>query len=651
MILTVTLNAAIDKRYVVDDFKAGEVNRVRECSYVPGGKGLNVSKPASIYGAEVVATGFVGGHAGNYIEDALKPFGIKGEFYHVDAESRSCINIWDEVNHVQTEFLEPGFTLTEEDFRGFEKKFTELVKDADVVSMSGSVPKGLDGTAYQRLVKIVKEAGKPVILDTSGKLLEMGIEACPTLIKPNIDEIRMLTGKHCDDIQDIIDAAKTIHANGVEIVAVSLGADGSLAVGEEGIFRAIVPKIDAVNTVGCGDSMIAGFALGLSEDLSLEETLRRASAISAAAAMREETGFFVMEDMEKLLPQIVIQKLYNTILEETKMAEFIDPEIVPKVTLPSGEKVPCMGMGTFGSDRVSAEDVSAAVAGAIRSGYRMFDCAACYGNEHQIGEVFKTAFDEGVVERKDLFIMTKVWNDMHRKVEEACTKSIQDLQCDYVDLYFIHWPFPNYHAPFCDVDSRNPDSRPFSVEEFMDTYRQCEELVEKGKIRYIGISNMTIPKLEAVLPLMKIKPAACELELHPCFQQQEQYDYLVAHNIQPVGYMPLGSPRRPERDICPEDVADMQTPEMQEIAKAHGVHPALIALKWAHQRGEISIPFSVHNYVSNLKCVTEDPLTEEEMAKIGTLERGNRLVKGQVFLWEGAKDWHDLWDEEGFIVK
>ena len=134
-------------------------------------------------------------------------------------------------------------------------------------------------------------------------------------------------------------------------------------------------------------------------------------------------------------------------------------------------------------------------------------------------------------------------------------------------------------------------------------------------------------------------------------QQQEQYDYLVAHNIQPVGYMPLGSPRRPERDICPEDVADMQTPEMQEIAKAHGVHPALIALKWAHQRGEISIPFSVHNYVSNLKCVTEDPLTEEEMAKIGTLERGNRLVKGQVFLWEGAKDWHDLWDEEGFIVK
>lgn len=309
MILTVTLNAAIDKRYVVEGYQEGQVNRVKECSYVPGGKGLNVSKPASIYGAEVVATGFVGGHAGNYIEDSLKPFGIKSEFYHVEAESRSCINIWDEVNHVQTEFLEPGFTLTEREFEGFEQKFRTLVKGAKIVAMSGSVPKGLDGTAYQRLVKIVKEAGKPVILDTSGQLLEMGIQAAPTLIKPNIDEIRMLTGKICDNISDIIEAAKEIHRNGVEIVAVSLGADGSLVVGEEGTFRAEVPKIDAVNTVGCGDAMIAGFAIGMEEGLSIPEMLRKASAVSAATAMREETGFFCMEDMENLLPEIKITKL------------------------------------------------------------------------------------------------------------------------------------------------------------------------------------------------------------------------------------------------------------------------------------------------------------------------------------------------------
>ncbi len=334
------------------------------------------------------------------------------------------------------------------------------------------------------------------------------------------------------------------------------------------------------------------------------------------------------------------------------MAEMIQPAMVPKVKLYTGEEIPCVGMGTFGSDRFTPEQVSNAVAGAIRCGYRMFDCAACYGNEDQIGEVFHAAFEEGVVERKDLFIMTKVWNDMHERVEESCRKSIQDLQCDYIDLFFIHWPFPNYHAPGCDVDSRNPDSRPFSVEEFMNTYRQCEELVRKGLIRHIGISNMTIPKMEAVLPLMEIMPSACESEMHVCFQQKEIFDYLTEHKIQPIGFMPLGSPQRPERDMCPEDVADLQTPEMQEIAKAHGCHPALIALKWAHQRGQIPIPFSVHEaeYVSNLKAMTEDPLTEEEMKTIETLERNNRLVKGQVFLWEGAKDWHDLWDEEGKIV-
>ena len=334
------------------------------------------------------------------------------------------------------------------------------------------------------------------------------------------------------------------------------------------------------------------------------------------------------------------------------MAEMIQPAMVPKVKLYTGEEIPCVGMGTFGSDRFTPEQVSNAVAGAIRCGYRMFDCTACYGNEDQIGEVFHAAFEEGVVERKDLFIMTKVWNDMHERVEESCRKSIQDLQCDYIDLFFIHWPFPNYHAPGCDVDSRNPDSRPFSVEEFMNTYRQCEELVRKGLIRHIGISNMTIPKMEAVLPLMEIMPSACESEMHVCFQQKEIFDYLTEHKIQPIGFMPLGSPQRPERDMCPEDVADLQTPEMQEIAKAHGCHPALIALKWAHQRGQIPIPFSVHEaeYVSNLKAMTEDPLTEEEMKTIETLERNNRLVKGQVFLWEGAKDWHDLWDEEGKIV-
>lgn len=328
----------------------------------------------------------------------------------------------------------------------------------------------------------------------------------------------------------------------------------------------------------------------------------------------------------------------------------IDPKIVPAFTLNDGGTIPCIGMGTFGSDRVTPDEVAAAVAGGIRVGYRLFDCAACYGNEDKIGVEFKRAFDEGVVKREEMFIMSKVWNDMHRRVAESCKKTIADLQCDYLDMLFIHWPFPNYHAPFCDVDSRNPDSKPFSVAEFLDTYRQIEALVDEGLVKHISISNMTIPKLDAVLDKLRIKPAACESELHPCFQQQALFDYLKARDILNIGYMPLGSPRRPERDILPEDIADMQMPELVEIAKAHNCHPAIVCLKWALQRGQLPIPFSVHNYEANLRAAVTEKLTDAEMATIATLERGNRLVKGQVFLWPGANDWHDLWDEDGVIV-
>lgn len=129
------------------------------------------------------------------------------------------------------------------------------------------------------------------------------------MIKPNLDEIRMLTGTSCESLEEMIEAAKEIHQNGVEIVAVSLGAEGSFVVCDQGIYQAKVPKVDAVNTVGCGDSMIAGFAVGFSKNISVEGSLRLASAVSAAAALREETGFFVKEDMERIFKEVKITKL------------------------------------------------------------------------------------------------------------------------------------------------------------------------------------------------------------------------------------------------------------------------------------------------------------------------------------------------------
>lgn len=337
------------------------------------------------------------------------------------------------------------------------------------------------------------------------------------------------------------------------------------------------------------------------------------------------------------------------------MKERIDPAIVPKRKLYTGEEIPCIGMGTFGSDRFTAEQVSSAVYGAIRCGYRLFDCAAVYQNEDQIGNVFEKAFREGIVTREELHITSKVWNDMHGQgdVLLSLAKTLKDLKLDYIDTFFVHWPFPNYHAPGCDGDSRNPNSRPFSVEEFMATWKQMEQIQKMGLARNIGMSNMTVAKLKKVLPLCEVKPALIEMELHPCFQQPELYDYCVEQGIQPVGFCPIGSPTRPDRDKTEGDIADIQVPELVEIAKVHGVHPAVICLKWAVQRGQVPIPFSIHEneYASNLRCTTEDPLSEEEMKTLAGIDKNCRLIKGQVFLWPGAKSWEDLWDLDGAITK
>jgi len=305
-------------------------------------------------------------------------------------------------------------------------------------------------------------------------------------------------------------------------------------------------------------------------------------------------------------------------------------------------------MGTFGSDKYGPEEVSLAVMGAIRYGYRFFDCASVYGNEAQIGNVFEEAFQAELVKREDLFITSKVWNDMHGpgKVHASLSKTLADLKLSYVDAYFVHWPFPNYHAPGCSGNSRNPNSVPFSDDRFMATWEQMEEIYDKGLARHLGMSNMTIAKLEAVLPRCRIKPELIEMEQHPSFQQQALFSYCKSQGIAVVGFCPIGSPNRPERDKDPGDVVDTELPEVAEVAKARGIHPALVCLKWAVKRGSIPIPFSVHekNYQSNLRAVIEAPLSAKEMSLLKRAERGCRLVKGQVFLWPGAKSWEDLWE-------
>ena len=308
MILTVTANAAIDKRYVTDSFSAGSTNRMKGCAANAGGKGINVTRVASLIGEKVMSTGFLGGHAGKFIEERIHMRGVRSDFVWCEGESRTCINIWNESKREQTELLEPGLEVTDADCERLVRKFASLLLKCSVVTISGSMPKGATADLYKRMIHEAREYGKPVLLDTSGKLLEECLEAKPVLIKPNIDEIRMLTGRTLADREELVEAAADLHARGIETVVISLGRDGSLVSCSEGIFDVKVPKIDAVNTVGCGDAMIAGFAAGISRGLPVEETIRLASAVSAANAMRIETGFVVKEDVESLLPRIEISR-------------------------------------------------------------------------------------------------------------------------------------------------------------------------------------------------------------------------------------------------------------------------------------------------------------------------------------------------------
>lgn len=331
--------------------------------------------------------------------------------------------------------------------------------------------------------------------------------------------------------------------------------------------------------------------------------------------------------------------------------EAIDPSRVPQRTLYTGAKMPGVGMGTFGSDHFSAQDIAAAVQGAARLGYRLFDGASVYGNEDLIGQVYKEVLSSEAINREDLFITSKLWNDQHDHVIESCKKTLKDLQLDYLDCYFVHWPFPNFHAQGVSVDSRDANAKPYIHENFMRTWRQMEELVDQGLVKHIGTSSMTIPKLKLVLRDARIKPAINEMELHPCFQQPELYEYCKSQGIEVIGFCPIGSPTRPDRDKTAQDVADIEDPIVVKIAEAHHVHPAIICVKWGVQHGHTPIPFSIYpdQYYTNLLNAVEDPLTNEEMKKLETVDKNCRLIKGQVFLWNGAKDWQDLWDLDGTI--
>jgi len=330
----------------------------------------------------------------------------------------------------------------------------------------------------------------------------------------------------------------------------------------------------------------------------------------------------------------------------------IDPSLIPNKILANDDRMPAIGLGTFGSDRYSAHEVADAVYHAIHAGYRHIDCASVYGNEQEIGAALQRVFADGI-RREDLWITSKVWNNHHHDATSSAERSLRDLGLDYLDLFLIHWPFPNHHERGVDVGSRDPHAVPYRHESYMATWRQLETLNRRGLNRHIGTSNMTIPKLELLLRDAEIRPVANEMELHPHFQQPELFDYVVSQGIIPIGYSPFGSPSRPERDRTPEDTSDLEDPILVEIAHRHALTPAAVSIKWAIQRGQVPIPFSVkpNQYLDSLSAAATAPLTAGEMLALARIDRNCRLIKGQVFLWETAAGWEDLWDLDGHLAE
>lgn len=310
MITTVTLNASIDKAYVMDKpIQNGTVMRVSKCHNTAGGKGLNVARAIKTCGEDVLATGLVGGYNGRYLERLLEEDGVAHQFGKIQGETRSCINILDPA-FGSTEYLESGAEISADEETVFvEKVFPLAIANSAVVTISGSVPKGASSTVYKRLIEGAKADGKIVLLDTSGAQLKESLSAKPFLVKPNVDELEMLFETKIKGTKEIVEYAHKIRNYGIPNVMISMGSKGTLLSCGEGDIIACPPAVEVVNTVGCGDSMLGAFAVAVIRAMSAEESIRYAVAVGTANALSPSTGSFDIKEMQKLLPQVQITRL------------------------------------------------------------------------------------------------------------------------------------------------------------------------------------------------------------------------------------------------------------------------------------------------------------------------------------------------------
>ena len=313
MIVTVTLNPSVDISYHVDNLKIDDVNRVENAGKTAGGKGLNVTRVVNALGSQVLATGILGGTLGHFITGQLDEQNISQNFYEINKESRNCIAILHDGK--QTEILESGPTLTQEEADGFLKHFKNLLenKSISVLTISGSLPKGLSADIYKKIISLANEKNIPVILDTSGSTLAAILDDHSlriAAIKPNFDELRALEDiEISDDPEEWKKILVAPRFQNVEWIIISMGADGAFAKHQDIFYKVDIPKIKVVNPVGSGDSTVAGIAYSLENNDSDEKLLKTAMTTGMLNTMESQTGFINPDNFDEYFDKVVVTEL------------------------------------------------------------------------------------------------------------------------------------------------------------------------------------------------------------------------------------------------------------------------------------------------------------------------------------------------------
>jgi len=302
VILTVTLNTALDITYRVPSLRPHASHRVSEVTERPGGKGVNVARVLAALGHRVTVTGFAGGTAGRILRDRLMQVpNLTDALVPVSGTTRRTIAVVDDLSGGTTQLNAPGPTITQAEWSAFQEVYQDLLAGASAVALCGSLPPGIPVGAYAGLIRTARAAGVPALLDTSGAALRRGVAGRPDILKPNAEELAELTGSH-----EPLRATQDARRRGAGTVVASLGADGLLAVTPEGRWRATPPASLRGNPTGAGDSAVAGLLSGLAENLPWPDRLTRATALAAATVLSPAAGEFDREAYEELLGRVAV---------------------------------------------------------------------------------------------------------------------------------------------------------------------------------------------------------------------------------------------------------------------------------------------------------------------------------------------------------